>query len=127
MPPITFNASPIFGPATYAWPSAGEPATQINTYPGVNGMEKLHHGNRGMTTKIKGELEAADFPSLGISVLNLLELVANGTVGTFTDSYGMTWPGVWVSGFEQVGPPTYTPGIGVSVSYTATLNHLVTP
>ena len=127
MPIPTFNGQTIFGPAAYAWPVAGEPACQLNSFFGVRGLEKLNGGDRGMTHEIKGELIAVDFPSLGLVVLSMLELVSNQTVGVFTDSYGLPWPGAWVSGFQQAGPPAYAPGLGVAVSFSATVRHLITP
>ncbi|MDR3639061.1 MAG: hypothetical protein P4L84_34975 [Isosphaeraceae bacterium] len=64
---------------------------QINTYPGVNGLQILQGGTRGGTIMIKGVLVSDSVYDLEAMEQTWHEAAASGVIGTFVDDVGGTY------------------------------------
>lgn len=97
---------------------------QVNTYPGVNGLEVLDLGSRGGGTSLRGSLAGVDLYDLA-SIQNALRDVQQASVvGSLFDDVN-SWPDVLLVQFRPTGPRIPLPFGGVAQRYEAEFLHIL--
>jgi hypothetical protein len=102
-----------------------EPKTrQVSGYPGVNGLELLDLGSRGLKASLRGVLLAASPAALSWAKQTLGGLVLDGGPYPFLDPDGTLWVGVVMTAWRPVGPRyLLAGGLGVAQRYDAEFLH----
>jgi hypothetical protein len=94
----TFNGINLFGVATVVGESSLNRESQINAYPGVNGLEHLDGGTRGTPIRVGGWLVGTDATDLSNQKITFTSYL-NGLAYVLVDSLGATWPNVVLKQF----------------------------
>lgn len=96
---------------------------QINTYPGINGLEVLTQGGRGGTTHAAGACYGETIADLVATEQQFRTLQVNATWGDLVDSAGTTWSEVLLLMFQPVGEIDEVPGYGYGREYRMEFLH----
>lgn len=119
----TFNGVDIFGAGcSMATGDLGRDE-QENSYCGLNGIESLDHGDRGLVTECSGVLYGAtsgDLDSFEITFRSYRD----GNAYTLVDSYGDAWQNVKMASFRPSGRIRQDPGGYYYRQYSATFRHM---
>ena len=101
-----------------------EKGRQINSYPGVNGLEILDHGTRGLRTTVRGVILAPDLPTLSADKQLLGGFVLDGGQYAMLDDDGTLWTNVILVKFQPTGRRFVLAGlVGVAQRYEAEFLH----
>lgn len=109
----TFNSIDM-GIVVEKCPSVNPIERQINTYPGVNGLQILQGGSRGGTLSIRGVIGAADVGSLDAMEQTWYSMVIAGVIGAFIDDEGNVFANCLIMSWRPQGSRT-----GAMVNYMA--------
>ena len=123
--PASFNGSSIFDTAVVMATSSNPAQVQVNSYPGINGIETINLGSRGRVTEVRGFLTGLSVSDVSTKAGNFRNLVESATVGTLITTDGLTYPYAYFARFQEVDRLLQTSGGGYMRAYTATLVHLV--
>ena len=96
---------------------------QVNSYPGVNGLEVLDGGSRGLVTLVAGTLIGSDESGLGASEQFFLSYF-DGSAYLLVDTLGRAWPSVRLESFRPAGRVRRGPDGTCLREYTAEFLHL---
>jgi hypothetical protein len=97
---------------------------QVNTYPGLNGIEELDQGLRGRYTMVRGRLAANNPYVLGV-LMQQFRSFNDGRLHSLLDTDGVVWNYVKLEVFQPEGKAIYAPPIGYSRAYTARFRHIL--
>jgi hypothetical protein len=120
-----YNGAAIFGAAPVVIPKVEPLRDQRQTYPGVNGVERIIHGTQGATIQVSGVFVADDVTYLGPIEQIWRDLQIAGTTATLIDTAGIEWPDTFLETFEpdeEIKP--WIGDTGVSRKYKATFRTL---
>lgn len=111
------------GPFVSMQTEANPHELQINSYPGVNGLEVLTQGSRGGVTHVRGACYGETLSDLAAAEQQFRSLQANATWGTLVDSTGTSWPEVLMVAYAPVGEIEWVPGYGYGREYLMEFLH----
>lgn len=98
---------------------------QMNTYPGLDGVEELDQGFNGRLTIVTGKL-AANTPFLLGLILRSFESYNDGIARVLTDTEGQAWPSVKLESFEPAqGSAKLSIPLGYTRDYAARFRHQI--
>lgn len=104
---------------------AREVARQINSYPGVNGLEVLNMGSRGGTTNAEGVLYGNTLDEISTLMNQFINYQRDGGAYTLVDSKGTSWSTVILQSFKPASPVMPSWGGGYAQQYTAEFLHVI--
>jgi hypothetical protein len=121
-----FGGVAIFGTA-YTFVTAPAPREQqVNGFFGLNGVERLDGGSRGLQTHVKGLLYGAGV--LGYATAeNTFMNMQDGVTRPLTDSLGRTWSSCVLDRFTPHGKIRQAPNGYLCREYEAIFFHLPAP
>lgn len=98
-----------------------EKAWQRNSYPGVDGWERLDMGARGKRHRCRAIVAGTNAADLGSILQTLGGYVLAGTSATLVDANGTSWAGCVMVRFQPTGPryPLFSSPSGVAQRYEA--------
>lgn len=96
----TYGGVPIFGRSVRVSMAKNPSAEQMNSFFGVNGMQRLFGGSRGRAFFVEGVLYGVDASDLSDAELLILSY-EDGIGRSLEDSYGRSWPSVVFRGEYQ--------------------------
>ncbi len=122
----SFAGVNIFGLAVQMTTALNPRDRQLNAYPGLNGIEALDGGSRGLVTSVRGMLHGAGASGLAAVERTFLGLF-DGKAYPLVDTLGRVWPSVRLERYQpadRVGQDAS----GVHVrAYSAEFLHLGGP
>lgn len=95
---------------------------QINTYPGVNGLQLVDHGTRGAVTSLRGVLSSSSRSGLASALGVFRTYQSVGGKATLVDTFGSSWTDVILVRFRPTGMIYPKPG-GFCTKYEAEFLH----
>jgi hypothetical protein len=119
----SFGGSAIFGRGVTIVTGDLIQQRQTNEFPGLNGIESLTMGSRGLMTQVKGTLFAANSALLSTAEA-IFRSYRDGNAYQFVDNYGATWNNVVLDSYEPQGRVSQTPDGFYLRSYIARFQHL---
>jgi hypothetical protein len=119
----SFNGTNIFGVAVSITTVDNPRGNQLNSFPGINGLESLDQGLRGRFTDATGKLTGANAADLADAEA-LFRSYNDGGGYVLVDSYGNSWGPVKLESFEPQGRIRRDVAGGFFRDYKARFLHL---
>jgi hypothetical protein len=119
----SFNGMNIFGLVLSMSTGDNRRDTQVNSFNGLNGLEVLDGGSRGLTTVVHGVLYGAGLSGLA-AARAALRVYRDGNAYVLVDSTGTSWPNVLLQRFTPAEAIKQAPDGTCLQPYTAEFLHL---
>lgn len=120
----TYGNLALFGDLATITPGSEDRARQLNSYPGVNGLECLDLGQRGAQSRVEGIWIFADLASFQATLLTWLALV-DGVPRTLIDTKLMRWPNCLLNPYKLDGSARTSAVTGQIIQrFSGSLTHL---
>ena len=119
----TYGGSSIFGRSVKFVTEDLNLERQENAFPGLNGVESLTVGERGLYTNVTGLLVGATASDLGTAE-STFRSYRDGIARTLVDSYSASWSNVVLESFNPQGRIRQDPSYGYLRPYSARFRHL---
>lgn len=121
----SFDGIEMFGPAPWFEGPEQLADAQVNSYPGVDGVELIALGGRGGVTRVRGVLAGETADDLAAAEGVLRGYAKSLAACVLVDDLGQAWPAVVLTRWRPVGPVDLD-AYGVSSrDYEAEFTHLV--
>lgn len=105
----TFNGVNFFGPCPTSNRVELPNARQLNSFPGVAGVEVIEHGARTSYTEFAGIWYAEEHDDLGAFLTQLIAIKRNAGIYTLVDTKGVVSPDAILEGFETEEESKWSP------------------
>lgn len=121
----SFGGANVFGIGVRMLTAVNPRDRQVNAYPGVNGLEVLDGGSRGLVTLVSGTLIGSDETGLAAAEMFFLSFF-DGSAYPLVDSMGRAWPSVRLERFRPADRVRRSTDGTCLRDYTAEFLHLTT-
>jgi hypothetical protein len=119
----SFNGVNLFGLVRSLTTGDNRRASQINSFNGLNGLEVLDGGARGLITIVQGVLYGSGLAGLAAS-RELARSYRDGNAYTLVDTTGAVWPNVLLERFTPAEAIKQAPDGTCFQPYSAEFLHL---